>query len=795
VSGRPRCGWPIARWVRGGVDKAPERPGRVHCGSMQGAPRRPPVGRQDSRGGNGAAGDMNWERMVFCVTSLVGHQVTAKVRGDKVYEGIFHSCSLDGDQSITLKSVRRIEADKPSGDVLPTLIIPGKDFLQVSALDLPQPPGSPVKNRRGFATDTEISAGRVDADSHGRELVAWEGGAASSKGTGLEEEGQSVGAWDQFKANEQLYGLATTFNEELYTTKLDPSSIPKAKREKAEAIARAIESGISYAEVEGAVEGKDEGDDEEARFAAAAPALSSRSGGRSSALSPSVLPQVPDRADLDGDLSVRKNTRGMMSEMKRINALNLEPTMPKLDDGARNARMNFKEQNPRGKLGSAELKADFQQSLQVIQSQEASKQRRQQQQAEGGDTLARSPSGGESMNSDNSKGFSFNPAAKAFSLNPKAGEFTPGGAGNPSGGAAPQPAASNSMSKQPASTSPPFVVKVKDEALLRRALIDILDPFFHLAKARQPDSESSGWPDARGVLYREVLGQPNPSSRPTFPMPGALGGPGGLGPGGPCRGGPCQGGPCQAGPCQGGGCGGGQCQGGGPCQGGGGPCHGGPGPMQSNASGPSGGGCGGCGGGCGGGCCVGGCGGGCCGGGCCGGGCTGCTGGCCGGGCGGCGGQQQMMPQGFIMASAPGGGMQTMQGQMYPQMYAMPSGPGGNSGPQGNQGGGGPQTGGQMMMMGQQMTGQQGWAMPKFPGAGPQQGQMMVVPMMVGPNGQMMPQPGFMPMQGGCCQGMTGPSGSGGGQMDGGQQQQGQQQGQQQMMQSGMGFNKRGGNG
>lgn len=41
---------------------------------------------------------------------------------------------------------------------------------------------------------------------------------------GLEDESaHETGKWDQFKANEKLFGVRTSFNMELYTAKLDAS--------------------------------------------------------------------------------------------------------------------------------------------------------------------------------------------------------------------------------------------------------------------------------------------------------------------------------------------------------------------------------------------------------------------------------------------------------------------------------------------------------------------------------------------------------------------------------------------
>jgi hypothetical protein len=47
--------------------------------------------------------------------------------------------------------------------------------------------------------------------------------------------------WDQFAVNEQLYGVKTSFDEDLYTTKLDRSAADFKERErKAQKIANEI---------------------------------------------------------------------------------------------------------------------------------------------------------------------------------------------------------------------------------------------------------------------------------------------------------------------------------------------------------------------------------------------------------------------------------------------------------------------------------------------------------------------------------------------------------------------------
>ncbi len=54
-----------------------------------------------------------------------------------------------------------------------------------------------------------------------------------------------VGDWDQFEANKKLFGVDSTYNEEIYTTKLDKSKLSSKHAKAAERLAREIESSSS----------------------------------------------------------------------------------------------------------------------------------------------------------------------------------------------------------------------------------------------------------------------------------------------------------------------------------------------------------------------------------------------------------------------------------------------------------------------------------------------------------------------------------------------------------------------
>jgi len=178
--------------------------------------------------------------------------------------------------------------------------------------------------------------------------------------------------------------------------------------------------------------------------------------------------------------AARSNKKSTISEMKRINALNLEPTVPKVDDN-RNMRLLHKDPaGTRNATNQEDLKIAFQQSLSRINTQSAAQQRKRNQ-------------GG-------------------ASLNPHAGEFTPSGAAagaQPSGAVQPH-GASATQGKASAEPAPQFTIDLNMSVVAKKSLSDLFDPFYQLAKGKPPDQEVPRWPDAKGPSYREFLGKPDP---------------------------------------------------------------------------------------------------------------------------------------------------------------------------------------------------------------------------------------------------------------------------------------------
>ena len=83
----------------------------------------------------------------------------------------------------------------------------------------------------------------------GRELQRWAPEASDDlSGMLLESttgpKGKGSAKWDQFAANQQLFGTATSYNEDLYTTKLDTGASAISVQE-AERLAAEIQGGAT----------------------------------------------------------------------------------------------------------------------------------------------------------------------------------------------------------------------------------------------------------------------------------------------------------------------------------------------------------------------------------------------------------------------------------------------------------------------------------------------------------------------------------------------------------------------
>ncbi|CAO3608971.1 unnamed protein product [Cunninghamella echinulata] len=194
------------------------------------------------------------DRMLFLLGNLTGSVVQVTVRNGTKYEGIFQGATAENDLNLSLSLARKIydpndqNVDKSKTStypVLPALLIFSKDLMEITSLNTDLTAGETIQHERDtFKTDTDISG---KGEIKERELHKWnpdlpDGQVLESLEEDLElhtngSNGNGSGggggrSWDQFAANEKLFGLKTDFDEELYTTRLDRSAPDFKDREK-----------------------------------------------------------------------------------------------------------------------------------------------------------------------------------------------------------------------------------------------------------------------------------------------------------------------------------------------------------------------------------------------------------------------------------------------------------------------------------------------------------------------------------------------------------------------------------
>ncbi|KAK9811701.1 hypothetical protein WJX72_008616 [[Myrmecia] bisecta] len=230
---------------------------------------------------------------------LIGYTVEVQVKSGAVYEGIFHALHPENkDLNVVLKEAKLIrDSAKGDGSAIgqrhKVLIVYSADLVQLVAKDIRMSaedvgPVGGADDEREFSTDAAISRGR--GGSFGRELQRW----TPAEGEALELErledssrgrGRGSGNWDQFAANKEMYGVQTTFDEDVYTTKLDKSATRISEREAAR-IAAEIESSVAghyHLAEERGDQIDDSGIDEEERWSSVHRAPSSTSGAQAQA--------------------------------------------------------------------------------------------------------------------------------------------------------------------------------------------------------------------------------------------------------------------------------------------------------------------------------------------------------------------------------------------------------------------------------------------------------------------------------------------------------------------------------
>lgn len=184
------------------------------------------------------ATDKRHERLLVVYSPLVGTRVTVFLFDGAIFEGTLDSFVTEGEFALILRMATMV---RPGREVIDPAIKAGMTFeLMNIRFDDMAELKSAGKNEGGIGTDAAISKKKGNFGRE-RELVSWVPDGDAGEVLNLSNNTQGTGNWDQFAANEKLFGLKTDFNEEIYTTKLDRQAAHiKAKEAEADRIAREI---------------------------------------------------------------------------------------------------------------------------------------------------------------------------------------------------------------------------------------------------------------------------------------------------------------------------------------------------------------------------------------------------------------------------------------------------------------------------------------------------------------------------------------------------------------------------
>nr|GLL23401.1 polyadenylate-binding protein-interacting protein 4 isoform X2 [Ipomoea trifida] len=202
------------------------------------------------------------DRLFYVTACLIGHQVEVQVLDGSVFSGILHATNADKDFDIVLKMARLVKdgsrgqnytSESLSKPASRTFIIPAKELVQVTSKGVHLTPDDvtneyQLEKQHELMTDSCISQSRpIEGE---RELERWVPDDDTPECPELDNifDGHwnrllkyPFLGWNQFEVNETLFGVKSTFNEELYTTKLERGPQMRDLEREALRIAKEIE--------------------------------------------------------------------------------------------------------------------------------------------------------------------------------------------------------------------------------------------------------------------------------------------------------------------------------------------------------------------------------------------------------------------------------------------------------------------------------------------------------------------------------------------------------------------------
>ncbi|KAK3989594.1 PAB1-binding protein 1 [Cladorrhinum sp. PSN332] len=205
-----------------------------------------------------------------------GQRVTVTHQNKSEFEGTYSSAdhsSLRLTQVLQKKLPNAVDYANGGGKQQAPMTFQRKDIAELRAVTGNASNKNDGKiangNKSKLQTDSMISGGRFGAE---RELQAWNGGSGPSIDMSLEKPSGASRGWDQFKVNEDLFGVKTDYDENIYTTTINRDA-PDYQKKAALADQKAREIERSAAVTQHVAEervmdfsGGDENEDEEDKY-------------------------------------------------------------------------------------------------------------------------------------------------------------------------------------------------------------------------------------------------------------------------------------------------------------------------------------------------------------------------------------------------------------------------------------------------------------------------------------------------------------------------------------------------
>ncbi|OMJ22164.1 hypothetical protein AYI70_g3049, partial [Smittium culicis] len=188
------------------------------------------------------------DKLLFTISLFMGSQVQVSLASGKFCKGILSGANTASDMSVIIKYAYFFDnstqslSNLPSTRPIDSIKFPFNQIIHIEAIVDFDLTNNIKEKQKKFQIDSKISKSSSFKE---RPLFKWSPDSAldslpnsslpisHSQNISLELDSKSLDKeWDQFAANEKLFGLTTNFDELIYTTKIDKSRSDYKERER-----------------------------------------------------------------------------------------------------------------------------------------------------------------------------------------------------------------------------------------------------------------------------------------------------------------------------------------------------------------------------------------------------------------------------------------------------------------------------------------------------------------------------------------------------------------------------------